>query len=281
MRRLSEYFTPLRHVGPRAAQAAAIVAGALLLLPLTPTRSEPPPLGTVVRGFRSPGDYPEGLAWDGQYLWSNNFSNGTLYKVDPADGRTLAQFSGGYLPTQPEGLAWDGQHLWTCDWRSGVILKFLPTPQGMQLVDFFGKPENSGPNVGLGWDGTYLWLTCHPGGAYTFGQLYKIDPTTHEVVWSKELDVYYVEDLAWDGRYLWCAEWLNSFIFAIDPATGATLHRFGSPGPNPVGAAWDGAHLWVSCTTKDSLWALDVSAANPVVVDRRRWGDIKDEYRLR
>ena len=232
-----------------------------------------------MRGFRSPGNYPEGLAWDGRYLWCNNYSNGTLYKVDPATGAKLAEFRGGVLPVEPEGLEWDGECLWTADFRTGTVSRVRETPTRFELVARFDKPANSGPPVGLGWDGTHVWLTCWPGGDYARGQLYKIDPVSHQVVWSRELDVVYIEDLTWDGRLFWSADWLSGVAFAIDPASGDTLHTFRAPGPNPVGTAWDGTHLWLSCTTKDSIWAVDISPASTTAVAPRSWTQVKHAYR--
>jgi glutamine cyclotransferase len=214
----------------------------------------------VVRGFPSPGDKPEGLAWDGRYLWCNNFTDGTLYKIDPTDGSVVARYQGQGLPSAPEGLAWDGEHLWTAHWHTGIIYKMRETVTGMEIVQEFDKPQGAGSTVGLGWDGTSVWLSCWPSP--DFGgkaQLFELDPKTLEVRNVRLLPVLWIEDLAWDGRWFWSADWLNSVAFALDPATGDTLHSFASPGPNPVGTAWDGTHLWMTDTTRDSIWALDIS----------------------
>src|SRR5262249_55729885 len=96
-------------------------------------------------------------------------------------------------------------------------------------------------------------------------QLYEIDATTHAVIHSVPLPIYWVEDLAWDGRYLWSSDWLFDIGFAIDPTTGDTLHTYKPPGPHPVGQAWDGVHLWTSDTVHDSLYALDISEARSSV----------------
>jgi len=264
----------------RRRRAVLLIAAALWFAPHSaPSRADEPRLGRVVRGFRSPGNYPEGLAYDGQHLWCNNYSNATLYKIDPATGQKLKEFWGGVLPIEPEGLTWDGQYVWTADFRTGAISRIREESNRFALVDRFYKPADSGPAVGLGWDGTHLWLTCWPGGIYPHGQIYKIDPTSYEVLWSRELDVTYIEDLAWDGHYFWSTDWLAGIVFAIDPASGDTLHTFRAPGPNPVGTAWDGTYLWLTCTSKDSIWAVDVSAAFTTPVAPQSWTDLKQRYR--
>jgi hypothetical protein len=112
-----------------------------------------------------------------------------------------------------------------------------------------------------------------------FGQLYRLDPTTVGVQQRIVLPVRWIEDLAWDGRYFWSADWLSGIGFAIDPATGDTLRTFSTPGPNPVGTAWDGTHLWITDTERDSIWVLDV--ADPTSVQDTSWGEVKARFRGR
>ncbi len=240
-----------------------------------------PPRVRIVRGFPSPGDYPEGVAWDGSGLWCNNFTDGSLHKVDSADGGVLEHYQGQNLPGSPEGLAWDGQYLWSCDWHQGIIVQFRPTPTGIEVENTFPKPANSGPSVGLEWDGTSIWLSCWPdlSQGLEFGQLFKLDPVTLAVQQRHVLPVRYIEDLAWDGRYLWSAEWLRGIGFAIEPATGDTLHTYNTPGLYPVGNAWDGTYLWVTDTDKDSIWALDISGITPTA--SVSWSHVKNLFRGR
>lgn len=237
-------------------------------------------VGTPVRGFPSPGDYPEGLAFDGQFLWSNNYSDGVLYKVDPATGQTLGAYSGGGLPTHPEGLAWDGSFLWTVDHFDSTISKLRVTATGVEIAAQFQIPLGSGPPVGLEWDGTHLWLACF-GLVGEKSELYRLNAVTLEPDLVHRLPVWWVEDLAWDGHLLWSCDWIFGLGFAIDPATGDTLHTYRPPGRHPVGQAWDGQYLWVSDTEKDSLWALDISAARTSSVRATSWSQMKARYRGR
>ena len=117
----------------------------------------------------------------------------------------------------PEGVTFDGEWLWTADWAGSRILRIREWEFGMLVDGQFTGPEDGGPTVGLGCDGEYLWLTCFPNGNYEFGQLYKLDHETLEVVWMHELETRWIEDLAWDGQYLWSADWLFGEIFAIRP----------------------------------------------------------------
>jgi sugar lactone lactonase YvrE len=237
------------------------------------------PLGTPVVRFPSPGDYPEGLAWDGVHLWSNNFTDGALYRLDPADGRVVGRYVGGLLPHRPEGLAWDGSHLWTVDWVTGVIAKVQVGESGVEVVAEYDKPAKSGRAVGLEHDGTHLWLACFGAQIGEKSELWQLDPTTLAPLQMLRLPVYWVEDLAWDGRWLWSVDWLFAIGFAIDRATGDTLHTYRTPGPNPVGMAWDGEYLWTTDTQADSIWALDISAARATTSRSSTWTAVKRAYR--
>jgi hypothetical protein len=256
-----------------------LLVGLGLVWPAATLRADRVPIGDPVRGFASPGDYPEGLCWDGSHLWSNNFTDGRLYKLDPRTGVVVASYGGGGLPRKPEGLAWDGEHVWTCDWETGRIFKLKETDGQLRIVSFGDKPAGSGPAVGLTWDGQSLWLSTWGSELYERGQLWKLDPATLQPVEMLRLPVHWVEDLAWDGCFIWSVDWLYHIGFAIDPATGDTLHTYRTPGRNPVGQAWDGTHLWLSDTRSDSLWALDISGARPTVVQSASWSDVKQVFR--
>jgi len=259
--------------GLRPAAAGILAAAALAGVALAVV-----PLGTRVRAFPSPGDYPEGLAWDGTHLWSNNFSNGTLYRLDPTDGHVVGSYSGGGLPTQPEGLCWDGSHLWTCDWITGRISRVRVMPNSVVVEASFDKPAGSGKPVGLEWDGTSLWLSCFGATPADKSELWALDPSDLSVRQFLRLPVWYVEDLAWDGHTLWSVDWMIARGFAIDRATGDTLHTYRTPGPHPVGQAWDGTYLWVTSTSVDSIWALDISAAQTTPVRAVTWSEMKRRF---
>lgn len=268
---------PLRSLGYALLGGISYAVASTVLAPPAPARGVP--IGTPVHRFAAPGDYPEGLAWDGNYLWVNNFTNGTVYAVDPADGRIVDRFAGFDYPAQPEGLTWDGEVFWSSDWATGTITRLRPTSAGMEVVAEHEKPPGSGKPVGLTWDGTHLWLACFGPEVNTKSELFQIDPDDFQVVKKLQLPIWWVEDLAWDGERLWSVDWLFAIGFSIDPATGDTANTYRTPGPHPVGMAWDGRYLWLGDTQADSLWALDVSGARPTPVQSVTWSEMKRRYR--
>jgi len=77
--------------------------------------------GSVIESFSSPGDYPCGLAWDGEYLWAVDVWYHEIYKLDPSNGSIITS-----LPapgTWPRDLTWDGKYLYMADSTEKKIYK--------------------------------------------------------------------------------------------------------------------------------------------------------------
>lgn len=62
--------------------------------------------------------------------------------------------------------------------------------------------------------------------------------------------------LAWDGRFLWNADYAAGRLFRIDPATGHSDASLVCPG-NLSGLAWDGRSLWQSLHDGGALRAIN------------------------
>ena len=60
--------------------------------------------------FASPDSTPQGLAWDGQYLWLAGDNQNRIYKLNPSTGEVITYFAS--PDSDPTGLTWDGQYLW-------------------------------------------------------------------------------------------------------------------------------------------------------------------------
>ena len=91
--------------------------------------------GDVILSFNSPGQYPFGLAWDGQHLWNTNYDlteKGMIYKLDPSDGSITTSFNSPISGNVPTGLTWDGTYLWCAESyfeqeQKGIIYKLDPS----------------------------------------------------------------------------------------------------------------------------------------------------------
>lgn len=72
-----------------------------------------------------------------------------------------------------------------------------------------------------------------------------------------------VAGLAWDGQYLWVADFTTEELYQLDPQTGAVLKTLQTPGmyESPIALTWDGTALWVATLgeTQDKLYQIDAS----------------------
>ncbi len=200
----------------------------------------------VVDSFDAPGICPEGLTFDGTYLWLSDWCEEKLYKLDPMTGSVVNSFD---TPgSDPHGLAFDGTHLWSVGdygypWYE-VIYKLDPTTG--EVLDFIDSPCYH--PAGLAFDGTHLWVTDSVDE-----MIYKLDPATGEVVHSVDSPFSQPQGLAFDGKYLWLSDvdadddWKTpdkQKICKLDNSANL-IHSFDSP-DYEGDLAFDGTYLWAA-----------------------------------
>lgn len=113
---------------------------------------------TIIDTIPSIGQQPQGIAWDGEYLYYAMDLNSTepnlnlIYVVDPVTRdtvRTIPMPEGPNVDSNPRGLAWDGRYLWLVAEPVGAasgrsLYKYdlsgtgTPDIDIVSLVDFFG-----------------------------------------------------------------------------------------------------------------------------------------------
>jgi sugar lactone lactonase YvrE len=76
--------------------------------------------GQVIYSFKTPGNYPAGLTFDGQHLWVSDFRTDKIYELNTKGDVIRSIPSPAYWPM---GLAFDGKYLWCAD-AKGLV------PQG-------------------------------------------------------------------------------------------------------------------------------------------------------
>ena len=120
--------------------------------------------GTPITG---PAANQEDMTFDGSMIWRANLSNGTVDRINPANGATIGSFDPGFAPL---GVAWDGTGLWVSEYTAGgLVQRFDPagTPTGEVFNFLPGKLTG-----GLAFDTTddTLWIG-------TFGHVYHYTTT--------------------------------------------------------------------------------------------------------
>ena len=187
----------------------------------------------VVDSFDSPDRTPQGLAFDGTYLWNADYTNQKIYKLDTS-GNIIGSFDspGPY----PYGLAFDGTYLWNAD-STSLSAKIYKLDTSGNIIDSFDSPRLA--PEGLAFDGTYLW---NADSTWLSAKIYKLD-TSGNIIDSFDSPGLAPEGLAFDGTYLWNADSINNKIYKLD-TSGNIIDSFDSPDRTPAGLAFDGTYLW-------------------------------------
>lgn len=193
-------------------------------------------LGNLLDSFPAPNTTATGLCWDGQHLWCADGGTIRIYKLDPATGTILDSIPGPGTQVSCEGLAWMNDTIWNTNWSNNTIWKLDPATGN--IWGQFASPGNG--STGLTWD----W---HDNALWNSDQLtdyiYKINPVTGAVITQFPCPDPEVQDLAFDGTYLWTCGWTSGMVYKMDigytgvdelPVSG-TVGTFGFvPLANPV-----------------------------------------------
>jgi DNA-binding beta-propeller fold protein YncE len=106
------------------------------------------------------GSQPYGLCFDGANIWSANFGDNTVSKIQANDGTVLGTFKVG---NQPLGVTFDGANIWVSNSADGTVSK-LRAQDGVNLGTF-----TAGRGVSwMAFDGQNIWAASSVGTVTKF-----------------------------------------------------------------------------------------------------------------
>jgi hypothetical protein len=200
--------------------------------------------GDVAKGFPV-GDYPTGLASDGEHIWLADRDRGFIYAIDPASGAMVDSVT---CPAfSPLGLAYGDGCLWVSGYYEEAIYKLDMSTR--KVVDAISAPGDV--TIGLAWHGGYLWA-CNASAR----EIVKLDPLDGTTMQTIKAPSRYSGGLAYDGKYLWVSDRRNDKIYSVVPERGLVVLALDAPGPYPRGLAWGEEKLWVVDYQQDSLYSI-------------------------
>lgn len=212
--------------------------------------------GEVIKSFKSPGDFPTGMTFDGKHLWVADRKEAKIFCINPVDGNTIRSIPApGYWPM---GMAWDGKYLWNADVKGGLPLSENYNGKIYQIDPKDGRVEKtiqapcSSPR-GLTWDGTYLW--CADNSSDELIQFSPDDGTTIRTLKAPGVDP---RGVTFDGTYLWVSDRLHDEIYMVDPETGDVLILADAPGPYTRGLCYDLESIWAVDYQDDKIYQLKI-----------------------
>lgn len=225
-----------------------LILALLLFVILVPPATVTATPGDTLRSITSPFYCPQGLTFDGTYLWNIDRRTDQIYKIQVSDGAVVDSIPApGYVP---RGLAWDGSLLWCADAEEQLIYGINPATRIVERTIYCPVPD---PND-LAWDGEYLWVV-DGSGARMLNQISTDDGTT---ITSIQAPAEAARGVTYDGTYLWVSDRYRNMIYAVMPETGAVILSLDAPGPHSWGLTWDGSHLWNVDYETDRIYELVV-----------------------
>lgn len=217
----------------------------------------------IVRSFDSPGTEPQGLGWDGAFLWHTDgmlLGAGPLTQLDTASGNVLQT-----VYTLKDGLrciVFINHDLWVVENHMESLLKIDQTTGtvrdqiNVNSVIPISPPPSLGAwyLAGLGYDGQYLWFNA--AGGYFF----QLDIATRKIIhWYKATLSGEPDGLTFMWGHLFVVS-MDSKIWELDPCTGAVIDWFTPPagvGEDPEGLVWDGEDgLWYADNTNNKIYKI-------------------------
>jgi hypothetical protein len=158
-----------------------------------------------------------------------------------------------------QGIAWDGKQILVVDGETKKLYKLDPyTGRVFQSFNLkLKKPK------GLTFDGELLWLADEGTR-----KIHSVDPNSGQIIKTIEMDIpkekgfKSLEDLTWDGKYLWTAYFagFSSTFNQIDPESGKIIRSVFAD-CHPRGIASNGEYIWSICYNGEKL---------PSKIDRRK-----------
>ncbi|MFA6027369.1 MAG: M14 family zinc carboxypeptidase [Patescibacteria group bacterium] len=213
-------------------------------------------------------DFPTGLAYDGSYFWVSESTDDQIMRFQLNPGgitATFDQYQAPYDPDDattnrlPRGLGFDGTNIWVAD--NGVELAFqiditdgsvesyidtlpydpddellVPEPYGVDFID---------GNMWILENGATEDHIYNNDSYYLIKDVYEYSARGNESIDAPGGDV---EDIAYDGTYVWTIDQIYNRIYKLNKDTGATVSYLNTPCVNPRGLDYYGGSLWLACS---------------------------------
>lgn len=171
---------------------------------------------------------PNGLAYDGRFIWVADYQTGNPGEIISIDISTGKQHSSFAVFTHMEGLTWDGKNIWVGAPRNKITKL---DAESLEIVESIDSPTGEDAD-GLAWDGQYLWVSSHFHGKKG-AEIIKVDVDSWKKLQVISLPFKEVGDIAYMDGYIWAVRFAltddpedKPFVVKIDTESGKIVKLY-------------------------------------------------------
>jgi len=206
---------------------------------------------TIIDSFESPIDSLEGIAWNGQYMYTSSSSTEKVYKHDSFTPVITDSFD--YPVYYARAIDWDGTNLLSSDTNAAALIKH--SGFSATIIDSF-----EAPGVGcasIEWDGTDLIV-----GDWDSGRVYKYAGFSSTRVGFFAAPGDQIEGVAWDGTDLLSYDRPAETFYRHKGFSKTILESFSAPVGNVKEMDWmiEPFTLWIVHYTGASATETKITA---------------------
>jgi hypothetical protein len=201
---------------------------------------------------------PAGRMFGDGSVWATDAS-GTLLRIDPTTGRTLASVSvQGTVSWQPQLAAGFGS-IWVGSGDNHAVIRV--DAKAMRIVATIGGISEADSLLPVGVGFGSVWAQANAAGGS--GILYRIDPGTNTIVASIQLGIparggqYGGTDIAFDDTSVWTGD-TSPTVTRVDPATNQVVATLGV-GRTPEWVVVGAGSVWVDANNSSAVVRFSVN----------------------
>jgi hypothetical protein len=212
-------------------------------------------------------DYSEnyGLASDGKYLWYTSYNR--IIKSD-LDGNIISTHSNPDF-FSISGIASDGTNLWFGSYAENKIWK---TDTAGTILNTILAPDDYA--MGLVYDKSNLWYLYGSSGNEKLAKL----GANGNIVFQTDVSLFRPTGLAFDGQYLWLADYDNMHIYRLNTDLSNYV-IINSVYPNYL--TYDNGHYWAINGNLPNIKISEIDGEGNVLSSfdppQSAWGDIESD----
>ena len=201
-------------------------------------------LNTIsLTAFTGPSN-PEGIVFDGQYIWvANDSAANSVTKIDAKSQTIVATYPVGRAP---DAVAFDGTYIWVANSNSANVWKL--NPQTGRMVGSFTTGVFPTDMV---YDGTNMWVANGFSASLGVGSVTKLRAADGALQGTFSAGMQ-ARGLAYDGKSIWVCNSYSNTVSRLRTPNVALMGTFPT-GRAPRGVAFDGSKIWIANSNQNTL----------------------------